>query len=224
MLILNVPFNEKDEAKKLGARWNPDIKKWYIHKREDYYKFAKWILPYGNIIVCDSIYIIEGEQKCFKCTKNTRVIGFGLEKYIYMEMDDSIDEDGNECEECVMHLSEEYNDNNISIVGTIYPIPQFILEYVQNNYNYKMRYSKTTKESHMNNCCEHCDVLQGDFFLFEEVDSPFYLDSIEKVKKLKIFKIPLKTDIIIQSNIVYDSESWMLKEYGNIIPLKIKEW
>ena len=40
MLILNVPFNEKDEVKKLGARWNPDIKKWYIHKREDYYKFA----------------------------------------------------------------------------------------------------------------------------------------------------------------------------------------
>ena len=27
----------------------------------------------------------------------------------------------------------------------------------------------------------------------------------DEVKKLKIFKIPLKTDIIIQSNIVYDS-------------------
>lgn len=27
----------------------------------------------------------------------------------------------------------------------------------------------------------------------------------DEVKKLKIFKIPLTTDIIIQSNIVYDS-------------------
>ncbi|WP_370766729.1 DUF5710 domain-containing protein [Faecalibacillus faecis] len=27
MLILNVPYHEKDETKILGARWNPKIKK-----------------------------------------------------------------------------------------------------------------------------------------------------------------------------------------------------
>ena len=51
MLILNVPFNEKDEVKKLGARWNPDIKKWYIHKREDYYKFAKWMILLTKMVM-----------------------------------------------------------------------------------------------------------------------------------------------------------------------------
>ena len=27
---INVPFNEKDEAKKLGAVWVPDVKTWVI--------------------------------------------------------------------------------------------------------------------------------------------------------------------------------------------------
>lgn len=27
MLLLNVPYEEKDEAKFLGAKWNPELKK-----------------------------------------------------------------------------------------------------------------------------------------------------------------------------------------------------
>lgn len=27
---LNVPFREKEEAKKMGARWDPERKKWYV--------------------------------------------------------------------------------------------------------------------------------------------------------------------------------------------------
>lgn len=44
VLFLDVPYKEKDEAKLLGARWNPEMKKWYVEKRFDYPKFAKWIL------------------------------------------------------------------------------------------------------------------------------------------------------------------------------------
>ena len=29
-IYLNVPYDEKDEAKKLGARWDPGCEKWYI--------------------------------------------------------------------------------------------------------------------------------------------------------------------------------------------------
>jgi hypothetical protein len=36
MLLLNVPYEEKDEAKALGARWNADIKKWYVFSGKDY--------------------------------------------------------------------------------------------------------------------------------------------------------------------------------------------
>ena len=30
-IYLNVPYSEKDEAKKLGAKWDAKNKKWYIN-------------------------------------------------------------------------------------------------------------------------------------------------------------------------------------------------
>ena len=41
MLLLNVPYEEKDEAKSLGAKWNPELKKWYIQNTEACGKFIK---------------------------------------------------------------------------------------------------------------------------------------------------------------------------------------
>ena len=168
MLILNVPYKEKDQAKALGAKWNPDIKKWYVQNRQDYVKFCKWVVPYGNIIVCNNLYVLEGRQSCFKCGKETRVIGFGIEDF-YDFSDYDVEESS---------LDEvEYWSGVIRMAGHINPIPEKILTYLQKNYNYKMRYSKTTNESHINNCCDNCDVLQRDFYLFSDVDSPFWIDS-----------------------------------------------
>ena len=215
MLILNVPYKEKDQAKALGAKWNPDIKKWYVQNRQDYVKFCKWVVPQGNIIVCNNLYVLEGRQSCFKCGKETRVIGFGIEDFYdfshYDVEESSLDE-------------VEYWSGVIRMAGHINPIPEKILIYLQKNYNYKMRYSKTTNESHINNCCDNCDVLQGDFYLFSEVDSPFWIDSEEKVKALKIYKIPLKQDIIIDANIGYSNTDEWLKLYGNIELLDIEKY
>ena len=37
-LLLDVPFEEKDEAKEKGARWNPELKKWFAPNNKYYYK------------------------------------------------------------------------------------------------------------------------------------------------------------------------------------------
>lgn len=39
---LKVPFNEKDQAKALGARWNAEFKNWYVPQGVDSAPFAKW--------------------------------------------------------------------------------------------------------------------------------------------------------------------------------------
>lgn len=31
MILLNVPYSEKDEAKGLGAKWDSNKKKWYVN-------------------------------------------------------------------------------------------------------------------------------------------------------------------------------------------------
>ena len=211
MLFLNVPYGDKDEAKRLGARWNPELKRWYVQKREDYPKFSKWILNQGFIVVCDALYVLEGRQKCFRCGKDTRVIGFALENFFEFE-GDPYDEEPVEC---------IYWDDVIRIAGPIDPIPGPILKYLQSKYNYKNRFSLTTGESHINNCCDNCDVLQGDFYLFHEVDSPFFIDSEEKVRDLKIYKINLKYDIVISANVSYSSTDEMIKQYGRYKVLNV---
>ena len=41
--LLEVPFAEKDQAKALGAKWNPEAKKWFVPEGIDQGKFSKWI-------------------------------------------------------------------------------------------------------------------------------------------------------------------------------------
>lgn len=41
-LNLKVPFAEKDEAKKLGARWDAGRKVWYVEGKEDLSPFSRW--------------------------------------------------------------------------------------------------------------------------------------------------------------------------------------
>lgn len=40
--ILAVPFAEKDMAKKLGARWNADLRSWYAPPGVDVAPFRRW--------------------------------------------------------------------------------------------------------------------------------------------------------------------------------------
>ena len=42
---LTVPYEEKDEAKRLGARWSPIEKRWYVENVENIGAFLKWIPP-----------------------------------------------------------------------------------------------------------------------------------------------------------------------------------
>jgi len=41
--ILNVPYAEKDEAKKLGAKWDSTRKKWYVPQGVNPEPFSRWL-------------------------------------------------------------------------------------------------------------------------------------------------------------------------------------
>lgn len=45
---LQVPFAEKDEAKRLGARWDPANKTWYVKDVENLAAFARWLSAPGE--------------------------------------------------------------------------------------------------------------------------------------------------------------------------------
>jgi len=39
---LNVPFADKDKAKAMGARWNPEKRTWYVIAGDNLESFARW--------------------------------------------------------------------------------------------------------------------------------------------------------------------------------------
>ncbi|WP_245774036.1 DUF5710 domain-containing protein [Rugamonas rubra] len=45
MILLKVPFSEKDQAKALGARWNADRKAWYVPDGQNASAFERWLDP-----------------------------------------------------------------------------------------------------------------------------------------------------------------------------------
>ena len=47
-ISLKVPFNEKDQAKSLGARWNAEAKHWYVPQGIDAAPFEKWLSSAPN--------------------------------------------------------------------------------------------------------------------------------------------------------------------------------
>ena len=43
-IYLNCPFDEKDECKSLGGKWDGDEKKWFITDNMDSEPFAQWLV------------------------------------------------------------------------------------------------------------------------------------------------------------------------------------
>jgi len=212
-LLLNVPFAEKDEAKSLGAKWNADLKKWYVADKKEYHKFIKWILGNNETIqiICDHFYIIEGVHECFKCHNKIKVIGFGIENFFNIYDPNEYGTDN----------PFEYCEGKIHISSMINPLPEKFKEYLSKHYNYRTGFSKTINSSYPANHCTNCNVIQGEFFLFEEVDTPFFIDSPEKAKELSLNKIKLSHDFIADTSMGYGSEDCLIKEYGKIIDLNI---
>lgn len=42
-VLLDVPFAEKDDAKALGAKWDPRLRKWYVPSGRSPVKFERWM-------------------------------------------------------------------------------------------------------------------------------------------------------------------------------------
>lgn len=214
-LYLNVPYAEKDEAKALGARWNPRIKKWYVDtSREQYIKFAKWILRDTDdaIIATDHIFVIEGEQPCWKCHQSTRVVGLGVSEYIHIfDAGDGPQYEGVE--------DDPDKELHLAWVDREECVPPKLRKYLMEKYSVKTGYSKTLQGKCFANHCDHCGALQGNWFLFNEPDSPLMLmvyddELVEQAGKLKIFGIPISDDLQLDWDVGYGSTDYAYFKYG----------
>jgi|SRR5947209_7401193 len=70
VVFLDVPYHEKDEAKRLGARWDPEVRKWYIPEGRQHEPFSRWLPEISDDIVLQvsaPIYVVESSSSCWSC-------------------------------------------------------------------------------------------------------------------------------------------------------------
>jgi len=76
---LQVPFNARDDAKKLGAHWDTHREVWFVPAGVDPGPFGRWLPIEPKVNVRSSSYFIaQGSRPCLKCGKLTRVYAFLL--------------------------------------------------------------------------------------------------------------------------------------------------
>lgn len=158
MLYLNVPFSEKDEAKSKYARWDPEKKKWYATNEKYYYRFSKWIE--GESVATNNVYIAVMDRECWKCKNETPVYGFAVRSKDIIDITGETDD------------IEEYTgfDTVIIPIGSN-DVPEEVRKYLSESTKCEIRFSKTIKKSYFSNICTHCNTLQGNHFVYDEVDS-----------------------------------------------------
>lgn len=127
-LYLDVPFDEKDQARALGAKWDKRARRWYIFTNQERSAFARWLsealpsdigdqsqhrAPSGIDrwvnVKAPSFYLARVHTTCFRCEMRTPVFGFVLPR-TYESM--ALQLSGT--------LSDGHNPN------TIYSYPDFI--------------------------------------------------------------------------------------------------
>lgn len=197
-LVLSVPFNQKDKAKALGAKWSPALKKWYVVDKSQYHKFAEWVD--GSLILTDHFYLVEGVHNCSRCNKNTVVIGFGFETFYALQ-----------------DLNPDLTDTSIHIGQIDSKLPDQLELYLEQKYGFKQCYSKSLRMYFYANHCSHCSRLQSNYDLFDEVESPFFVDGTEAASKLILHKIKLPYDVAVSAEINYGSEDFLIKEYATLL-------
>ena len=166
---LEVPFSEKDEAKKLGARWNPKTKKWYVPTGIGTEEFSRWIPDLSeepSITLIAPIYLLKSFEFCWKCGNATNAYCLASEGMVddYEEMELSM----------FMHFSNLSN------------IPDDVQALLKKHApSYYLDYTKQTNSYYYVNHCG-CGAKLGDFFLHNEPEGAFFPIDEKQAKAIEM--------------------------------------
>lgn len=176
-IYLNVSYEKKDIAKSFGAKWDKEQILWYINGFNIKPKIVDFI-PTINIIA--PLYLIETDICCWKCSNIIPVYAFS--SYSYVDLYDLSDicyeyQDEPEFEKIIQKeiwytLSQKSKKQNIYSDFDI-DTDKRISVFMKNYPSYKKGWSATMNSHCYGNYCLRCGVLQGNFFLHNETDSPF---------------------------------------------------
>ncbi|MDP5542475.1 DUF5710 domain-containing protein [Pseudomonas aeruginosa] len=197
---LAVPFGQKDEAKALGAKWDPVLKVWYAPEDVDLIPLLRW-LPGSDAVELEHApeyqvrapyyYIIESTSDCWKCSNWTRVYAFmlpeGHEEFELVDDDEEFSLERN--------LGEWIRHDHRGTAGTVHSLSPSVAAQVRRyTANLKLACSKTAGHRYIMNHCEHCGAKLGDFYMHTEPGGAFFPTSPQQASNMTLIKINERFD------------------------------
>ena len=168
--FLEVPFEDKEKVKSLGAKWHSDRRKWFVSAGQNQEPFKEWIPQYETKLELEAIapfYLIKSEEICYgrTCRKSSSVIALGCNKI------------------------KGYEEENF-IFSYVTALKDSLKTFIEKHYpKYYRDFSKTTKTFYFMNHCEHCGIVLGDFFLFNEPEHAFCPMTSEEASSIEMSQI-----------------------------------
>ena len=153
-LDLQVPIAEKDEARQLGARWDPREKVWYVPDGVDPAPLRKWVpLAEQPTIRSASYFLATTIRQCWRCCAQTHVWAIMLPAgHEVLCVDDDPADD---------HWEVIDEPTLLSYIGGLADPVSVHLHALAPHY--RVDYSQTTRSFYWMNHCEHCAAKLGDF-------------------------------------------------------------
>jgi len=175
---LTVPYAERAEAKRLGARWDAKARTWYVPLGADIAPFSRWQPRDEAInIRAASYFLARATRECWKCHGETVIHGFAVRlPFQFIAPGD---------------LQRVWQDaDHSAVLSYVTILPARVVERVKplaplltpddsrwRNGNYWM------------NHCEHCGAKLGDQENVEEHNAPLnpcYVTSLSKLVLLGV--------------------------------------
>lgn len=195
-ISLIVPFSQKDEAKSLGARWDPNLKIWYVPEGVEIGPLARWlpVTEHSDLehepefhVRASYYYVMESVSSCWSCSNWTRVFSFQLpeehEQFDYVE-----DED--EGFALTSNLGEWKCQGYRGTVSNVDSLaPQVAKQIHRFTDRFKHAYSRTADSRYLMNHCEHCGAKLGDFFMHSEPGGAFFPTSPDEAQRMILVRI-----------------------------------
>lgn len=178
---LDVPYHQKDDAKRLGAKWDPIGKTWYVPDGVDPAPLARWRPAEGDFnLRAAEAYLVRSPERCWRCAAPYRAIAFLMAPGYQIRDDDDDGETG-----------VFWSDNrNWAFAHYISALPSPISEMLKSEApNYRRAFSQTAQSTYWANHCPACNALQGDFELFCEPEGAFFPIIIDQVRAMRATRL-----------------------------------
>jgi hypothetical protein len=177
---LQVPFRDKDEAKRLGARWDPSARVWFVPQELEPARFARW-LPADEApnVRSETYFIASSTRGCWRCGATSPVHGF-----ILPPGHETLDS----CDDAEPDTWEPGEEPTL-LCYLEWLAPEIVARITAVTPHYRIAYSQETGSFYWMNRCAHCDAPFGDHETYCEPGQGFLAFTLEDARRVTLHHV-----------------------------------